>query len=320
MEPLLTENPNRFVFLPIEHLDVYKLYKNLISVRWIVEEVDMSKDYRQFETLNVGEKYFIKCILGFFAGSDGIINENLCANFSNEVQWPEAKAFYSEQMSNECVHSETYCRLIETYFPDKAERMNVLRAIFTMPFVSKKAQWALKWLSKSASFATRLMAFAIVEGVYFSGAFCAIYYFKQRNLLPGLTLSNEFISRDEGLHTEFACLLYNKLHNKVSQTEMETLFHEAVEIEKEFITESLPCALIGMNENLMKQYIEYVADRLALQLGYNPIYNSTNPFDFMERISLESKDNFFEKKVSSYSLAKCGNTQEDMTFSLGAAF
>jgi ribonucleotide reductase beta subunit family protein with ferritin-like domain len=320
MEPLLTENPNRFVFLPIEHLDVYRLYKNLVSVRWIVEEVDMSKDYRQFEKLNDGEKYFIKCILGFFAGSDGIINENLCANFSNEVQWPEAKAFYSEQMSNECVHSETYCRLIETYFPDRAERLDVLRAISTMPFVEKKAQWALKWMSKKASFATRLMAFAIVEGVYFSGAFCAIYYFKQRNLLPGLTLSNEFISRDEGLHTDFACLLYKKLVHRVERSEMVELFKEAVEIEKDFITESLPCALIGMNGELMKQYIEYVADRLALQLGYDTIFNASNPFSFMERISLESKDNFFEKRVSSYSLAKCGNSEADMTFSLGAAF
>jgi ribonucleoside-diphosphate reductase beta chain len=320
MEPILAENPNRHTFLPIEHYDLYKLYKSLVSVRWIVEEVDMGKDALQFEKLGKGEQHFIKCILGFFAGSDGIINENLATNFSNEVQLPEARAFYAEQMSNEVVHQETYCRLIDVYFTDKVEKLNVLQAIRTMPFVEKKAEWALKWITNKASFATRLMAFAIVEGVFFSGAFCAIYYFKERNLLPGLTLSNEFISRDEGLHSDFACALYRKLVNRLTEEEAHALFKEAVEVEKHFIIESLPCSLIGMNAKLMAQYIEFVADRLLSQLNYNRLFNSTNPFTFMERISLEGKDNFFEKRVSNYSLARSGKPAEEMMFSMNAEF
>ena len=319
-EPILAENPNRHTFLPIEHLDLYKLYKSLVSVRWIVEEVDMGRDAQQFEKLGKNEQHFVKCILGFFAGSDGIINENLCANFSNEVQLPEARAFYAEQMSNEVVHQETYCRLIDVYFTDKHEKLNVLQAIRTMPFVEKKAQWACKWISNKASFASRLMAFAIVEGVFFSGAFCAIYYFKERNLLPGLTLSNEFISRDEGLHTDFACALYRKLVHPMTQEEAHALFKEAVDIEKEFILESLPCSIIGMNSKLMSQYIEFVADRLLCQLNYERLWHSTNPFTFMERISLEGKDNFFEKKVSNYSLARSGKKEEEMMFSMDAEF
>jgi ribonucleoside-diphosphate reductase beta chain len=296
------------------------MYKNLVAVRWIVEEVDMSKDYRQFVELSENEQHFIKCILGFFAGSDGIVNENLAANFVNEVQIPEAKAFYTEQMSNETVHNETYCSLIETYFPDKKEKKKVLQAIRTMSFVEKKANWALKWITSKADFATRLIAFAIVEGVFFSGAFCSIYYFKQRNLLPGLTLSNEFISRDEGLHTNFACLLYSKIVNRLSDMEVVELFKEAVDIEKEFILEALPCSLIGMNSKMMSEYIEFVADRLLMQLGYEKLYNAKNPFAFMERISLEGKDNFFEKKVTNYALANCGKTQEEMKFSTDCEF
>jgi ribonucleoside-diphosphate reductase beta chain len=297
------------------------MYKNLVSVRWIVEEVDMSKDKRDFDTLKPTEKHFIKCILGFFAGSDGIVNENLAMNFANEIQAPEAKAFYTEQMSNETVHNETYCRLIDTYFDNKEEKNTVFQAIQSMPFVAKKAQWAINWINnKSESFATRLMGFAIVEGVFFSGAFCAIFWMKERNQLPGLTLSNEFISRDEGLHTDFACLLYRKLKNKLPREKAYDIFREAVAIEKEFIQEALPCSLIGMNAKLMGQYIDFVADRLLVQLGYDKLFKVTNPFSFMERISLEGKDNFCEKKVSNYSLAGCGKSQEEMSFALDAEF
>lgn len=321
MEPLLVSNPDRFTLLPIHHLDVYKMYKNLISVRWIVEECDMSKDIKDFEKLSDGEKHFIKCILGFFAGSDGIVCENLVMNFYTEVQLPEAKAFYAEQISNETVHNETYSRLIETYITDRDEKTKILHATRTMPFVAKKADWAMKYMNANLSFSTRLMAFAVVEGVFFSGAFCAIYWFKERNLLPGLTLSNEFISRDEGLHTDFACLLYNKLTNKLTLEQAHTLFREAVDIEKEFITEALPCRLIGMNSDLMIQYIEYVANRLLVQLGYAKLYeHRTCPFQFMERISLEGKDNFFEKRVSNYGLANCGKTTEEMSFTMDADF
>jgi ribonucleoside-diphosphate reductase beta chain len=320
MEEILTENPNRYVLLPIQYQDVYKMYKNLVSVRWIVEEIDMTKDFRDFDKLNTNEQHFIKCVLGFFAGSDGIVNDNLVANFSNDVQIPEAKAFYSEQMSNETVHNETYCRLIETYFPDREEKQKIFQAIQTMPFVRKKADWAITWIKSDANFATRLVAFSIVEGIFFSGAFCAIYYFKSRGILPGLTLSNEFISRDEGLHTDFACLLYSKLNKKLSTDQAHKLFAEAVEIEKEFILEALPCSLIGMNAKLMSEYIEYVADRLLSQLGYRKLYHSSNPFSFMERISLEGKDNFFEKKVSNYALANCGKSQAEMTFRTDVEF
>jgi ribonucleotide reductase beta subunit family protein with ferritin-like domain len=319
-EPILIENKNRFVLLPIMYPDIFKLYKNLVSVRWIVEECDMTKDKKQFDLLTKNEQHFIKCILGFFAGSDGIVNENLACRFYNEVQYPEAKAFYAEQLSNETVHNETYARLIDTYFDDKHEKANVLQAIRTMPFVQKKADWALKWISSNSDFATRLMSFAIVEGVFFSGAFCSIYWFKSRNVLPGLTLSNEFISRDEGLHTDFACLIYSKLVNKLSNEMVYSLFIEAVDIEKEFILEAIPCTMIGMNSALMSQYIEFVADRLLLQLGYNKLYNALNPFSFMERISLESKDNFFEKKVSTYGLSNCGKDSEAMKFRTDVEF
>lgn len=296
------------------------MYKDLVSVRWIAEEVDTTKDLKQFQQLSKGEQHFIKRILGFFAGSDGIVNENLAANFSNEVQIPEAKAFYSEQMSNETVHSETYCRLIEAYITDKTERLDILRSVTTMPYVAKKANWATFWMNRNSSFAARLMAFAVIEGVFFSGAFCSIFYFKQRGILAGLTSSNEFISRDEGLHTDFACLLYNKLENRLTTEEAHELFKEAVAIEKEFITEALPCSLIGMNSKLMGQYIEYVADRLLVILGYPKAYNATNPFGFMERISLEAKDNFFEKRVSTYALSGSGKTEEQMSFKLTAEF
>jgi ribonucleotide reductase beta subunit family protein with ferritin-like domain len=319
-EPLLTPNPNRFVLLPIVYDDVFMMYKKLVSVRWIVEEIDMSKDKAQFDKLQDGEQHFLKCILGFFAGSDGIICENLVANFCNEIQIPEAKAFYYEQMANETCHSETYARLIESYINDRIEKKSILQAIRTMPFVEKKANWAMKWMDTSASFASRIMAFAVVEGVFFSGAFCAIYWFKERNLLPGLTLSNEFISRDEGLHTDFACLIYSKLKKRLTEEEAHSLVKEAVEIEKEFIIEALPCRLIGMNSVLMSEYIEFVANRLLVQLGHEKLYTASCPFQFMERISLESKDNFFEKKVSNYSLANCGKTVDEMSFKMDVEF
>ena len=292
----------------------------MVSVRWIAEEVDMSKDKNEFESLKQEEQYFIKCILGFFAGSDGIVCENLAMNFANEIQIPEAKAFYCEQLANETCHNETYSLLVDTYLTDKKEKKKILNAIRTMPFVAKKADWALKWMSKGAPFATRLMAFAIVEGVFFSGAFCAIYFFKQRNLLRGLTLANEFISRDEGLHTEFACLIYSKLNAKLPYGEVKELFREAIAIEKEFIVEALPCSIIGMNSGLMSEYIEFVADRLLVQLGYEKLWNTKNPFPFMESISLEGKTNFFEGKVSNYALAACGKKPEDMKFSLLSDF
>jgi ribonucleotide reductase beta subunit family protein with ferritin-like domain len=321
-EDLLKENPNRFVLFPIEHQEEFKMYKNLVAVRWIPEEVDTTKDKKDWVLLGGPEKHFIKRILGFFAGSDGIVNENLAANFANEVQWPEAKAFYSEQMSNETVHSETYSRLIEAYIDDPAEKLDILRSISTMPCVKKKADWALRWMcSDDSDFATRLMAFAAVEGIFFSGAFCSIFWFKQRGILPGLTVSNEFISRDEGLHTDFACLLYSRLKNtRLSKTRAYKLIREAVRIEKEFITEAIPCSMIGMNSKMMGQYIEFVADRLLVQLGYPKTFETANPFGFMERISLEGKDNFFEKRVSNYALAGAGKTAEEMSFSTEADF
>jgi ribonucleotide reductase beta subunit family protein with ferritin-like domain len=321
MEPLLIENPDRYILFPIQNEDIFKSYKNLVSLRWIAEEVDTSKDLKDFIMLTPNEQHFIKCILGFFAGSDGIVNENLALNFCHEIQVPEAKAFYTEQLSNETVHSETYCRLIDALILDKQEKIRILHATRTMPFVAKKAQWAVSYMdSKRANFATRMMAFAVVEGVFFSGAFCAIYWFKQRGIMHGLTTSNELISRDEGLHTEFACLIYSKIINKLSIADAHCLIREAVEIEQEFITESLPCMLIGMNSKLMINYIQFVADRLLVQLGYPKTYNVANPFGFMERISLEGKDNFFEKRVTAYALAGSGKTEDQMSFKLDSDF
>jgi len=320
-EPLLTDNEDRFVIFPIKHHDLWAKYKQHMAVFWTPEEIDLSKDMRDWEKLNDNERHFIKHILGFFAGSDGIVMENLATRFSREVQWPEARFFYACQNLLEAVHSETYSLLIDTYITDPKEKAEILAAISTIPSVKKKADWAMQWIdSKDADFATRLLAFAAVEGIFFSGAFCAIFWLKQRGVMPGLTLSNEFIARDEGLHTEFACLLYSKILNRLPKQKAHKVLREAVKIEKHFITKALPCELIGMNAELMKQYIEFVADRLSLQLGYPKIYGATNPFDFMERISLENKDNFFEKRVSTYAKAAVGKKREDMTFSTDTAF
>ena len=320
-EPMLQDNPNRHVIFPIEHSDIWHKYKQHMSVFWIPEEIDLSKDMNDWVKLSDNERHFIKYILGFFAGSDGIVMENLAMRFTREIGIPEAKFFYACQNLMETVHSETYSLLIDTYIENKQEKLDILRAIQTIPCVQKKAEWALQWIdSKEASFATRLMAFAVIEGIFFSGAFCSIFWLKQRGLMPGLTVSNEFISRDEGLHTEFACLLYGKLANKLNKQDAHKIIREAVKIEKNFITKALPCELIGMNAKLMAQYIEFVADRLSVQLGYPKVYHSANPFDFMERISLESKDNFFEKRVTTYAKANTNGPAEDKKFSMDADF
>jgi ribonucleoside-diphosphate reductase beta chain len=320
-EPMLQENKDRFVLFPIQHPDLWKKYKNHCAVMWFAEEIDLSKDMAHWEKMTENERHFIKHIIGFFAGSDGIVMENLATRFTREVQWPEAKFFYAVQNQMEAIHSETYSLLIDTYIHDPKEKHDILHAIETIPCVKKKADWALQWIdSKEADFSTRLLAFAAVEGIFFSGAFCAIFWLKERGVMPGLTLSNEFIARDEGLHTDFACTLYGKLVNRLTKQKAHKILREAVKIEKKFITKSLPCELIGMNAKLMSEYIEFVADRLSLQLGYPKIYNAVNPFDFMERISLENKDNFFEKRVSTYGKAGVGKTVEDMSFNMKAAF
>jgi ribonucleoside-diphosphate reductase beta chain len=314
-EPLLEASEDRFVIFPIRHPDVWDMYKKHMSVHWVPEEVDLSKDMADWVKLTDNERYFIKNILGFFAGSDGIVMENLATRFMSEIQWPEAKFFYACQNLLEAVHSETYSLLIDTYITEKEEKTNILKAIQTIPCVQKKAEWALQWMSGTQPFASRLLAFAAVEGIFFSGAFCAIFWLKQRGVMPGLTVSNEFIARDEGLHTDFACLLYSKLNNKLSKKDATKIIRDAVKIEKQFITKSLPCDLIGMNAELMKQYIEFVADRLLLQLGYPKAYSATNPFPFMDRIGLEGKDNFFEKRVTTYGKATVGKDKEKMVFS-----
>lgn len=320
-EPMLIENKDRFVLFPIQHHDIWAKYKQHMAVFWTPEEIDLSKDMAHWEKLDDNERYFIKNILGFFAGSDGIVMENLASRFTREVQWPEAKFFYNCQNLLEAVHSETYSLLIDTYIHDPKEKYAILHAIDTIPCVKKKADWALQWIDSSdADFATRLLAFAAVEGIFFSGAFCAIFWLKERGVMPGLTLSNEFIARDEGLHTDFACLLYSKLVNRLPKQKAHKILREAVKIEKQFITKSLPCELIGMNAKLMSEYIEFVADRISLQLGYPKMYNTANPFSFMERISLENKDNFFEKRVSTYAKAAVGKNREDMSFNMGAEF
>jgi ribonucleoside-diphosphate reductase subunit M2 len=304
IEPLLTEDDNRYVMFPIKDEEIWKMYKKQMDCFWRAEEIDLSKDLTHWESLEDNERYFIKMILAFFAASDGIVLENLGLRFLGDVQLAEARAFYGFQIAMENIHSETYSLLIDTYIKDKEEKMQLFHALGHFNCIDKKAKWAQKWINdKRSSFATRLIAFACVEGIFFSGSFCSIFWLKKRGLMPGLTFSNELISRDEALHTEFAILLYNKLEKKLLKKKIVEIIKEAVDIEKEFICEALPCKLIGMNATLMSQYIEYVGDRLSLQLGGEKLFDVTNPFDFMELISLESKTNFFESRVSDYALA-----------------
>jgi len=318
-ELLLQEDESRYVMFPLQDQDIWKMYKKQVDCFWRAEEIDLSKDLTHWEGLKNEERYFISHILAFFAASDGIVLENLAARFMGEVQLSEARAFYGFQIAMENIHSETYSLLIDTYIKDREEKMTLFKAIDNFPCIKKKADWAIKWIQdKRSSFATRLIAFACIEGIFFSGAFCSIYWLKKRGLMPGLTFSNELISRDEALHTEFAVLLYSKLNKKVNKARVMEIIKEAVEIEKEFISEALPCRLIGMNSNLMCQYIEFVADRLSLQLGYDKIYSKTNPFDFMEMISIEGKTNFFEKRVAEYALAE--KTKTDNVFDLDDDF
>lgn len=293
----------RYTLFPIasNEEDLYRLYKKAAASFWLVEEIEFSKDKDDWNKLTENEQYFIKHVLAFFAGSDGIVQENLASRFQKEVESPVARLFYGMQNAMEGVHSETYSLLIDQYVKDKDEQMKYFRAIDTIPAIRKKAQWAIDWIESSQDFATRLLAFACVEGIFFSGSFCAIYWIKKRGLLPGLTFSNELIARDEALHTEFAITMYLKLAKKLNTEMVNKIVSQAVEYEKEFIITALPCALIGMNANDMSKYIEFVADRLLVQLGYAKLYNSANPFDFMDLISLEGKTNFFEKKVSDYS-------------------
>jgi len=320
-EPLLKENPRRFVIFPIQYQDIFQMYKKAVASFWTVEEVDLSKDNLDWDNLKDGERHFISHVLAFFAASDGIVNENLVENFAQEVQIPEARCFYGFQIAIENIHSEMYSLLINTLIRDRDEQTRLFNAIETLPCVKKKADWALKWIStKSASYAERIIAFASVEGIFFSGSFAAIFWMKKRGLMPGLTFSNELISRDEGLHTDFACLMYKHLVNKPAEAQVKTIVCDAVKIEQEFLTDALPVNLIGMNCVLMRQYIEFVADRLLLELGCSKVYNVENPFDFMENISLEGKTNFFEKRVGEYQ--KCGvmSSLDERGFSLDADF
>ena len=323
MEPILRDNKDRFVLFPIQHDDVWKMYKKAEASFWTAEEIDLTHDTKDWERMSDNERHFVKHVLAFFAASDGIVNENLAVNFMREVQVPEARCFYGFQTMIENIHSETYSLLIDTYIKDPAEKEKLFHAIETVPCVKKKAEWALRWISKkNASFAERLVAFAAVEGIFFSGSFCSIFWLKKRGLMPGLSFSNELISRDEGLHCDFACLLYNMLENKLSTERIQEIIGDAVAIEKEFVSDSLPVDLIGMNSKMMCQYIEFVADRLLVALGYHRLFNATNPFDFMELISLQGKTNFFEKRVGEYQKAGVmGNgSKEAHSFNTDAEF
>jgi ribonucleoside-diphosphate reductase beta chain len=312
-EPILKENPDRFVIFPIQHQELWEEYKKQQACIWTAEEIDLSADLDDWRNvLNEDEKYFVKNVLAFFAASDGIVNENLAENFVKEVQYTEAKFFYGFQIMMENVHSETYSLLIDTYITDPAEKHKLFHAIDTILAVQKKAEWALKWIG-SPHFQERLIAFAAVEGIFFSGSFCSIFWLKKRGLMPGLSFSNELISRDEGMHTDFAVLLHNNyITNKVSEARIKEIITGALEIEKEFITESLPARLIGMNQDLMKQYLEFVADRLLVDLGCSKVYGVENPFDFMQNISLQGKTNFFEKRVGEYQKAGVLNSSENV--------
>ncbi|XP_030544650.1 ribonucleoside-diphosphate reductase small chain [Rhodamnia argentea] len=302
-EPLLAPNPDRFCMFPIQYPQIWEMYKKAEASFWTAEEVDLSQDLRHWDSLSPDERHFVTHVLAFFAASDGIVLENLAVRFMKEVQLSEARAFYGFQIAIENIHSEMYSLLLETYIKDSAEKDRLFRAVDTVPAVARKADWALRWIDGAESFAERLLAFACVEGIFFSGSFCSIFWLKKRGLMPGLTFSNELISRDEGLHCDFACLLYLLLRRKPSEERVRGIVREAVDIEREFICDALPCALVGMNQDLMGQYIEFVADRLLGALGYGKMYSAANPFDWMELISLQGKTNFFEKRVGEYQKA-----------------
>ncbi|TPE45474.1 ribonucleoside-diphosphate reductase small subunit [Pontibacter mangrovi] len=319
MEPILQENPNRFVLFPIQHDEVWQMYKKAEASFWTAEEIDLGQDLKDWENLNDGERHFISHVLAFFAASDGIVNENLAVNFMNEVQIPEARCFYGFQIMMENIHAETYSLLIDTYVKKQSEKDFLFNALENVPAVKRKGEWALKWI-ESENFTERLIAFAAVEGIFFSGSFCSIFWLKKRGLMPGLTFSNELISRDEGLHCDFACLLYSMLQNKLPEERVHAIIRDAVSIEQEFVTDALPVDLIGMNSKLMSQYIEFVADRLLGELGYKKIYGSANPFDFMEMISLQGKTNFFEKRVGEYQKAGVLGDKDKKMFSLDEDF
>ena len=321
VEPLLVEDPNRFVLFPIKHNDIWQYYKKAEASFWTAEEIDLSQDTHDWENrLNDGERHFISHVLAFFAASDGIVNENLAVNFLSEVQYAEAKCFYGFQIMMENIHSETYSLLIDTYIKNPAEKDKMLRAVDTIPCVKKKADWALRWIN-DGNFAERLIAFAAVEGIFFSGSFCSIFWLKKRGLMPGLSFSNELISRDEGLHCDFACMLYtDHIKNQLDPESIYTIILDAVSIEKEFVTDALPVSLIGMNAELMCEYIEFCADRLLVALGLDKQFNAQNPFDFMEMISLQGKTNFFEKRVAEYQKSGVMSEKESMAFSLDEDF
>jgi ribonucleotide reductase beta subunit family protein with ferritin-like domain len=319
IEPILEQTDDRFVMFPIQYPDIWDLYKKQVDCFWRAEEVDLSKDLTDWANLTPDEKHFITMVLAFFAASDGIVLENLALRFMGDVQISEARSFYGFQIAMENIHSEMYSLLIDTYVKDNRERERLFHATSLIPSISKKADWAKKWIADNrSSFASRLVAFAAIEGIFFSSSFASIYWLKKRGILPGLTFSNELISRDEALHTEFAILLYKKLNTKLSKKRIHEIISEAVVIETEFITEAIPCKMIGMNAKLMKQYIEFVADRLCLQLGYDKIYNSANPFDFMELISVETKVNFFERTNSEYAMAN--KTVDEDVFNFNSDF
>jgi ribonucleoside-diphosphate reductase subunit M2 len=314
-EPMLQDNEDRFSIFPVKHVEVWRMYKQAVASFWNAEEIDLSTDLRDWVNLTESEQHFISHVLAFFAASDGIVLENLGLRFLKDVQMPEARAFYGFQLAMENIHSETYGLLLETYIKDSVQRKHLMRAIHTVPTVGRKAQWALRWIQSSECFAERLIAFACVEGIFFSGSFCAIFWLKKRGLMRGLTFSNELISRDEGLHCDFACLLYSMLKHPLEPERLQEIVKDAVEIEKEFVCDALSCALVGMNADLMSEYIEYVADRLMVQLGVDKVWNTANPFDWMESISLIGKTNFFEARVGEYQRNGVMASADDATFS-----
>jgi len=311
MSNLTQKNLSRFVLFPIKYQQIWKAYKDAEASFWTAEEIDLTQDLNDWDKLNEKEKHFISYVLAFFAASDGIVGENLAMRFYNDIGMPEARAFYGFQLMMEGIHAETYSLLIDTYIKNEIEKDKLFNAVSTIPIIQKKAEWAMKWIDSSSSFEERLVAFAAVEGIFFSSSFCSIYWLKKRGLMPGLSFSNELISRDEGMHTDFACLLYNLSDAKIPTETIHTIITQAVELECEFATQAIPVELIGMNNNLMSQYIKFVADRLLVSLGYNKIYQVSNPFDFMEMISLQGKSNFFEKRVGDYARAGVGKTKED---------